>query len=104
MDVADDGQRTSSIDELPIRTCEFAAISAVQMQGMMIAASPRTSIRRAHVYCCYSQVWRLRDCRLGVVAGRLFVVMAGDHRQRLLACASPFENDCIGIHALGPLA
>ena len=104
MDVADDGQRTSSIDELPIRTCEFAAISAVQMQGMMIAPSPRTSIRRAHVYCCYSQVWRLRDCRLGVGVGRLFVVMAGDHRQRLLACAAPFENDCIGIHALGPLA
>ena len=37
MDVADDGQRTSSVDESPIRSCAFAAISAVQMQGMMIA-------------------------------------------------------------------
>ncbi len=41
---------------LPIHTSAFAAILAYQMQGMMIALSPRISVRRAHVYFCYSQL------------------------------------------------
>jgi hypothetical protein len=39
----------------PNHTNAFAAISAYQMQGMMIALSLRISVRRAHVYFRYLQ-------------------------------------------------